>query len=155
MKKHRTDTAHEAVKTMVNAAKGELMPPAHVRLRDCDWPFWLSVVNARARDRWNDADLELAANLARCKADIERIHAELEEEGDTIKNDRGTMIVNPKHTLLETLNRRAVALSKALQVHAEATQGKSREQVKANKAQKSATETLKKAAKEGLIARPH
>lgn len=104
--------------------------------------FWRSITKARAADRWNDSDLEVAAELARTKANIERLNAELEAEGDVIVNGRGTPIVNPKHNLLETLTRRMVALSRVLQVHAEATQGKSRDQVKANQAQAEAEKAV-------------
>lgn len=35
---------------MVDAAKGDIQPPGHVKLRDGDQVFWLGVVRARARD---------------------------------------------------------------------------------------------------------
>ena len=41
-----------------------------------------------------------------------------------------------------------------LQVHAEATQGKARDQVKSNKAQQEAERTLKQQEDEDLIAKP-
>ena len=96
-------------------------PPAHIELRDGDRPFWDSVVRAREASTWSQNDLELAANLARCKADIERLGHEITAEGDVIENARGTQIVNPKHALLETLSRRAVALTRLLHIHPEAT----------------------------------
>jgi hypothetical protein len=83
-------------------------------------------------------DLAKAANLARCQADIERISAELNNEGDTVRNERGTQIVNPKHSLLETLTRREIALSRAIHVHAEATVGKSEDAAKVLAAEKNA-----------------
>ena len=105
-------------------------PPSHVSLRDGDRPFWDAIVSARASTTWNTADLEQAANLARCKADIERLQKELTEQGDIIENDRGTQVINPRHTLLEVLSRRSVALSRMLHVHAEATVGRSEQQAK-------------------------
>lgn len=119
-------------------AVSEIPVPEHVVVPEGAMKFWRSITKARAADRWNDSDLEVAAELARTKANIERLNAELESEGDVVINERGTPIVNPKHNLLETLTRRMIALSRVLQVHAEATQGKSREQVKANKAQAAA-----------------
>lgn len=73
-------------------------------------------------------DLAHAANLARAQADIERLSKEVLDEGDIIENARGTPIVNPKHSLLETLSRRAVALARMIHVHANATVGASEEQ---------------------------
>lgn len=145
MKRTRSDSTAGKVKAAQAVAAGPLAPPAHVRLREGDEPFWDAIVTARARDTWNTSDLENAANLARCKADIERLQGEIEAEGDIIKNDRGTQIVNPKHTLLETLTRRTMALSRMLHVHAEATVGESKDAGKALKAEKEAAEAAAKA----------
>lgn len=143
-KRQRTDTVKGAVSSMAGALT-EIEVPKHVNVPDDAICFWHSITKARAADRWNDTDLEIAAELARTKASIERLNKEIESEGDVIKNDRGTPIVNPKHNLIETLTRRVVALSRMLQVHAEATQGKSRDQVKANKAQSDAAKAASSA----------
>jgi hypothetical protein len=119
----------------IHAALTELKPPAHLTLREQDLPFWKAIVNARARDTWTDIDLAHAANLARTQADIEVIQQELDVEGFTCENFRGTVTQNPKFSILETLSRRAVLLSKALQVHATATVGESRDQIAKNKVQ--------------------
>ena len=136
----------------MEGALTEINPPEWVRVPDAAMGFWRSITQARSADRWNNSDLEAAAELARTKSSIERLNRELEEEGDIVVNERGTQIVNPKHNLLETLTRRMVALSRALQVHAEATQGKSREQVKGNKAQAQAKKIMDSS--DDLIARP-
>ena len=151
MKKTRTDTTAGAVTTMQGALT-EIKPPEWVNVPDEAMPFWISITSARAKDRWNMADLESAAELARTKWNIERLNIEAREEGDIILNQKGTPIVNPKHNLLETLTRRMVALSRLLQVHAEATQGKSGKQVGANKAQQNAKELTDDM--DDLIARP-
>lgn len=116
-----------AVEAMQSAMSGPVKPPAHIHLRDEDWPFWNAIISARAASTWNDADLAHAANLARCQADIDRIVAEISVEGDIVVNAKGTPVVNPKHSLMETLSRRAVALSRVVHVHAEATKGRSRD----------------------------
>lgn len=140
-RRQRTDTIAGAVNSFEGATK-LFDPPAHCWVPENAKPFWYSIVQARAANRWNEADLEIAAELARCRATIERLNRELGEEDDIVINAKGTPVVNPKHSLLETLTRRMVALSRALQVHAEATQGKSRDQVKGNKAQQQARETV-------------
>lgn len=152
-KKQRLDTVAGAVATMADALAGSIEPPAHIRLRSGDRPFWDSIILARARHLWDDADLELAGNLARCKADVERLQTEIDSEGDIISNERGTPIVNPKHSLLETLSRRSVALSRMIHVHAEAKHGQSREQAKKLGAQKTAAQVMADS-DDGLIARP-
>lgn len=152
-KRNRIDTAQSAVTIMKNAGK-DIEPPNHVDVPDEAKPFWYSITRARAAERWTDTDLEVAAELARAKANIERLNVEIRVEGDIVKNDRGTQIPNPKHNLLETLTRRVVALSRMLQVHAEATQGKSRDQVKANKAQQTSRQIVQSVAEDDLISQP-
>ena len=141
-KRNRSDSASSAVAAMQAAAAGAIDPPEHVHLREGDRPDWDAVVRARARDSWTDSDLILAGNLARCNADIERLQKEITAEGDLIENGRGTKVINPKHSLLETLSRRAVALSRMLQVHAQATQGDSRDQGKRATKQREAEQVI-------------
>lgn len=138
MKRMPTSSIDAAVAAARAAAEGPLQPPPHVRLRPGDVEFWNSIVNARARDTWNEADLETAAALARCKADVERVQREVDSEGDVIVNSRGTPVVNPKHTLLETLTRRAVLLARQLQVHSLATVGPTEDLRKRNNTERKA-----------------
>lgn len=149
----KTDTAAGSVAAF-QAAAVDIQPPDQVRLRDRDWPFWYAIMRARAKDSWTDIDLVHAANLARTQADIEKVQIELDDEGFTLVNERGTVVANPKHSILETLSRRAVALSRSLQVHAHATQGDSHQQVKKNKTQAKARESLQAVEDDDLIARP-
>lgn len=152
-KRTRSDSATSAVAAMRAASAGPIKPPRFVHLRKGDKPFWDSIVRARARDSWTDSDLVLAGNLARCLSDIERLQKEIDLEGDVLKNDRGTQVINPKHSLLETLSRRAVSLSRTLQVHAQATQGDSRDQGKKATKQREAEKVLAKQDDEDLIPR--
>lgn len=147
MRRPRSDSVTAAIAAA--QAPIAIDPPAHVTLREGDMPFWQSIVRARAATTWNLADLEQAANLARCKADIERLQEEITAEGDILTNDRGTQIINPRHTLLEVLSRRSVALSRMLHVHAEATCGKSEQQAKRAKPEQDA----QAAARSALIPR--
>ena len=143
MRRTRSDSVTAAIAAA--QAPTVINPPAHVTLRDGDRPFWDSVVRARAGTTWNDSDLEHAANLARCKADIETMQMEIAEQGNIIENDRGTPIINPRHSLLEVLTRRSVALSRMLHVHAEATQGESRQQSKRAKPEQDAQDAARSA----------
>lgn len=112
----RSDSAASAVKAMLNAAKADLRPPGHVTLREGDEPFWINVVRARARDEWTEADLVVAAQLARCLHDIEKEQAVLDQEGTVVVNDRGTQIVNPRVSVLEQFARREMALMRTLRM---------------------------------------
>lgn len=116
MKRNRADSADSAVKAMLNAAKGDLQPPEHVKLREGDGPFWADVVRARARDEWTETDLVVAAQLARCLHDIETEQAQLDVEGTVVKNDRGTLVANPRVSVLEQFARREMALMRTLRM---------------------------------------
>jgi hypothetical protein len=148
----KTDSASGAVSAF-QSAMTDIEPPAQVTLREQDWPFWYAITRARAKESWTDIDLVHAASLARTQADIEQVQSELNEEGFTLVNDRGTVVANPKNSILETLSRRSIALSRSLQVHAHATQGDSHEQVRKNKTQKKAQDAIKDAGDDGLIPR--
>lgn len=153
MRRKRSDSAEAAVEAL-QSAEQTIQPPAHLRLRERDLPFWVGIVRARASEEWTDVDLAHAGNLARCMADIERIQAEIDAEGDTLTNDRGTVVMNPKHSLLETLSRRSIALCRSLQVHAHALQGDSREQKKRAETRKGAQATAQRFNDEDLLAAP-
>jgi phage terminase small subunit len=153
-RKHRTDSVTGQAQAMADAMLGPLEPPRHVKLRDGDRPFWDAIVCARARNKWDDHDLAVAAGLARCLADIETYQTRLDAEGAVIENAKGTMVANPLFAILETLSRRAVALSRMLHVHPEAKQGKSRDQGKALKAERDAG-MVADDLDDDLIARPH
>jgi hypothetical protein len=127
---------------MAAAAAGPLDPPAHLTLRPGDRPFWDGIVLSRARETWDDHDLAMAAALARCMADVEKLQEELDREGHVIRNNKGTPIANPKHAVIETLTRRIVGLSRTLQIHALAKNGDSRDQGKGLKKQREAGQLL-------------
>lgn len=71
-RRQRIDSATGAVATMA-AATRDLSPPKHLRLRRGDRPFWDAVIAERAKSEWTDADMAVAANLARAMADAEMI----------------------------------------------------------------------------------
>lgn len=152
-KRSRSDSASAAVAAMQAATAGPIEPPSYVHVREGDVLFWNSIVRARTRESWTDNDLVMAANLARCLADIERLQREIDVEGDIILNAKDTQVINPKHNLLETLSRRAVALSRTLQVHAHATQGESRDQGKKATKQREAEKVIASQDDDDLIPR--
>lgn len=104
------------MKAAVDVAKGPIEVPAHVRLRDGDRPFWDGILRARARDEWGEADLVVAAQLARCQHDIEDESASLDGEESVVTNARGTLVMNPRITVLEQLARREMALMRTLRM---------------------------------------
>jgi hypothetical protein len=110
---------------------------------------------ARLPQQWAQVDLLHAANLVRCLADIEVNRTAMLREG-MVKAGK----VNPRHGLLETLNRRAIALTRVLQLHAVATIGDNKDQSGAKAEAEKAAAVLKKHGRPGaddvdaLLARP-
>lgn len=119
----RSDSATAAVKAAQNAAMDSHEPPAHVDFPDSALPYWQNIMRARARDRWLPIDLDNAAELAMTQCDMARLRAVLRIEGDVMENGKP----HPAHKLLDSAVRRAIALSRLLHVHPEATEGRSRD----------------------------
>lgn len=109
-----SNAAASAVKAMANAAKAIPQPPAHVKLRPQDEPFWPGIYKARSVDEWTEAHLVIGAQLARSMADLEKQQLLLDSEGTVMENARGTMVMNPRVSVLEGLARREMALMRAL-----------------------------------------
>jgi len=151
MKRNRSTSAESAVNAMLNAAKGDLQPPVHVKLRDGDQPFWAAVVRARARDEWSEADLVVAAQLARCLHDIEKEQLALDAEGTVIENDRKTMVVNPRVSVLEQFARREMALMRTLRMGGRIA-GDARDETGKRKIERTARQVREELEDDGLLA---
>ena len=139
-KRQRIDTASGMAQIM-QEAQITIEPPTHIHLPEDCRPHWLAITANRVPSLWNTADLELAATLARVKRDIESNYRALAVEGDLVEGKFGPAI-NPRHKLLEDLTRRAIALSRMLKIHAEATIGKSENLPGKNRALAEARSTL-------------
>lgn len=98
-------------------------------------------MRARARAEWGDADLVVAAQLARCQCDIEQEAQSLASEGTVIENFRGTPVMNPRVTVLEQLARREMALMRTLRIGGAAL-GATRDKEPARKLQRQADDTF-------------
>lgn len=94
----------------------DLQPPAFVRLSESALLFWPGIMSSRARAEWLEVDLVVAAQLAACQASIEAESQELANEGTVLKNERGTMVANPRANILEALARREMALMRTLRM---------------------------------------
>lgn len=136
----------------VKAAIDGVQPPSHIALTAEHMPFWHAITQARHKDSWTQIDLAHAANLARTQHDIEKEQALLEGEGSVIFNERGTPVKNPRCAILEDLTRRAISLSRILQVHALATVGESKESRGKNSKARAAQETARMVEDDPLLA---
>lgn len=117
-KRHRSDSAKSAAKAHQNAAQAPIEPPGYVTLPEPCKPFWQAIVTSRPRDTWTDADLVQAANLARTLHAIE-----------------SAPVGSDDHAKLTRL---AMALSRAVYVHATATVGRAADVVQEATAERQA-----------------
>lgn len=150
-RKQRSDSAQAAINAAIAAASPLPELPSHVRLREQDHPFWDNILKARAREEWTNSDLVVAAQLARCMADIESESLKLDVEGSVLENQRGTPVMNPRHSVLEQLARREMALMRSLQMIGSA-KGDKRDVENARKLQNQAAMARDEVTQDDLLA---
>lgn len=152
-RRNRTDGAAGATEIMQGALSGPPSPPAGVTISEPVKPFWKLVTTAKAKRAWTQSDLVLAAEVARCMYRLEVLSQHLENNLVLIlAGDEEGKDTKEAEKLADTLAKRIRLLNAHLQIHPEATQGKSREQPKQNKAHKEAVEGAAKGGDEdGLI----
>jgi len=121
-RRQRIDSATGAVEVMVAAAR-DLSPPRHIKLRRGDRPFWDAVIGERAKSEWTDADLAVAANLARAMADAEKIAAFSVDRGGNVKVTTMMQTIE----MSDKLARRIVTLRRALGLDNRAKNGEQRD----------------------------
>jgi hypothetical protein len=151
-RKTRSDSAQATIKAMVAVALPEFDPPAHVRLPDEARPFWSGIMASRAREEWSKNDFVVAAQLARCQHDIERETMMLEGEGSVVENARGTQVMNPRHSVMEQLARRELALMRALGMNAASGMKDRSSQQAARKTQRQAEQVREELTDDDLLA---
>ncbi len=117
MRKHRSDSTISLVEA---AQRPKTTLPDHLALRECDLPYWKAAI--ACRDDWKDCELGMVARLARDLADSDRLQDEIDQEGVIINGK-----ANPKFRLADIMTRRALTLTRHLQIHARATRGEARD----------------------------
>ena len=121
-RRQRVDSAAGAVAVMAAAAR-DLSPPSHLKLRRGDKPFWEAVISERAKSEWTDADLAVAANLARAMADAEKVAAFTVDRGGNVKVSTMMMTIEAS----DKLARRIVTLRRALGLDNRSKNGEQRD----------------------------
>lgn len=148
-RKQRIDSNAAAVRIMQGVVR-EIMPPAHIPLEDCDWPFWENVVAEFARSEWTEHQLEIAAMLARTLANLESEQRTLRTEGFIAVRENGTTVENPRGRVVKSLAGDILSLRRSLALHARAKSGDNRDAAK----QRGAGKGIETDLDDDLIARP-
>ena len=92
--------------------------PEGVQLRsDEEIVLWEQFTRARAREDWRDMDLILLAKVVRMEADIRKHQETLDRSGVLIQNKRGTLVPNPLIAVVDTLERRQLAVIRSMSLN--------------------------------------
>lgn len=154
-KRKRSDSAAGHTEIVRGALSGAPKPPAGVTISEAVRPFWELVTTAKAKRAWTKNDLVMAAEVARCMYRLEVVSAELERQLSLFQAEGGTLPDNKEQErLADTLAKRVRLLSAHLQIHSEATQGKSHKQVKQNEVHRQAAAFAEANSDDDLIAKP-
>lgn len=150
MTKIKHDTAAGAAQAFASAQL-KIKPPKHCTLQSGADAFYNAIIDSREKSQWNDVDLARAVTLANYQCMIERNTIELLSEGEVVTNERGTPIMNPRFTVVNTLARLEISLSKSLQTDAASTQGRSQDASGRNKKAAEAKRVIDEFADDDLI----
>ena len=118
--KKRTDknSATAAVTGFAGVTDDTILPPAGVELRsEKEHLIWSQFTRARAKSDWRDMDLILLAKIVRMEADIRAAQVEMDAVGMMVENKRGTQIPNPLISLIDTLERRQLAVIRSMSMN--------------------------------------
>ena len=138
----RIDSAAAAVATLAASAR-KVAPPKYIKLPKSVVPFWDAVIDERAASEWSEADLIVAASLARAMAEMEAFSF---LGGGNAK----------ELALVDKIARRIVTLRRALGIDSRAKHGEQRDVNKRRAIAKGIEEGHNPMADDGddLLARP-
>jgi len=106
-----------AVQGFAGAIKGVDVPQG-VELRSAEERvIWGQFTRARAREDWRDMDLLLLSKVVRMEADLRKYRDQLDAEGITVVNQRGTGVVNPLISIIDTIERRQLAVIRSMSLN--------------------------------------
>ena len=71
----------------------------------------------RSKEDWRDMDLILLAKIVKMEADIRAVQVELDAAGMMVEKKRGTQIPNPLISVIDTLERRQLAVIRSMSVN--------------------------------------
>lgn len=137
-KRQPSNTITAQIGAMASAATPLPEIPAHLPVRDRDWPFLKAILRARLREEWSGPDLALAVELARIQADFIVESRQLELEGTVIAGGESGPKVNPRQKVVDGLSRRSMALMRSMKLAGDAAIGDKRDLSKARALQRQA-----------------
>ena len=115
--KRRTDKSSTTAAVQSFAGVMSDVPlPNEIELRsDLERTIWHQF--SRAREDWCDMDLIWLAKIVRMEANIRTAQTELDDVGMIVENKRGTPIPNPLLAVIDTLERRQLAVIRSMSLN--------------------------------------
>lgn len=100
-------------------AKRKITPPSHIKLSDAELTFFDAI--AKVKPDLTESDIVHACHLAQTFEAIERLTAQVREQGETYRKNSGDWALNPLCVVLDNKIKLSMALSRTLGIHALAT----------------------------------
>lgn len=122
-----------------------------IKLNESELKYFQGIVTAREHDTWSDNDKLIAANLSKTYAAIDLLWSDINVEGYTIVNQRGTPVANPKVSALSSMTSAMQALNKTLGLSASQRGLSGAKQGSRNMAEREARDIIQKVAEDDLI----
>ena len=119
-RKSRSDSTTAAVQGFTGAIDSVPMPQGVELRSDEERVIWDQFTRARAREDWRDMDLLLLAKVVRMEADIRRHQEDVDAQGWIVENQRGTQIPNPLVAIIDTIERRQMAVIRSMSLNQQA-----------------------------------
>ena len=149
VKRSRRDTNGSAV--MVIQSVRNMKDPS-MTLSDRELFHFEQVIKSRELDTWSDHDVSVACLLAKAVRRLEDINDQLDGDGMTLVNDKGTLVSHPLLSASTTYAGTVQALTRTLGLGASQRGIAGGSQDGRNKAERDAREVIKKASQDDLLA---
>lgn len=149
-KRKRIDGAAGLQEIVADAALPPIKPFEDMELNEQQLVVWNRLVSVKARRAWTDQDLYALGDICIARVNAKQAQKSLDSLAHT--EDNLPMIVKLQGVLDSSI-KRANMLARSIQIHTEATQGKSREQVKQNQTHSGAQSNDRSIEDDGLIPR--
>lgn len=138
----KKSTLANSVKTMQEAV---LVIQPTATLNEAELTHFNAVVNSRESSTWSENDRTIAGYLAKTYSKMDELWKQVDEEGFTAETLKGTPVINPAVTALNTLTVQAKSYNTLLGISASQKGVSGTGQAKRNSAEIEARHIIKKA----------
>lgn len=130
-RRQRVDTAKGQQEIMDGVLNADLSPPEGADLTTEEALMYAKIIRSKAWRAWTPIDKHHAADLARVCVNLERAIVESKNAPLVVETSTGTG-ENPLFKMVDRLAKLKASMCRMLQIHPEATQGKSHKQREQN-----------------------